>query len=57
MTKGITRRQGFVAITAALTSIRAGAQDNWPSRSIRMVAPTGAGSGTDLVARQALCQP
>ena len=51
MTKGITRRQGFVAITAALTNFRAGAQDIWPSRSIRMVAPTGAGSGTDIVAR------
>ncbi len=47
----IGRRQGVVAIAAGLVGFAAHAQEGWPGRPIRMVAPTGAGSGTDIVAR------
>jgi len=52
MTTNISRRQCLAALGAALLSAPALAQKGtWPSQSVRVIAPTGAGSGTDIIAR------
>jgi len=52
MTTNISRRQCLSLLAAALFGRPALAQDrNWPSQSVRVIAPTGAGSGTDIIAR------
>src|SRR5581483_1279858 len=53
MIQRFTRRQMLMTLAgaAALATGRTWAQDKWPSRPIHMVAPTGAGSGTDIIAR------
>lgn len=47
------RRTFTVAALAAAASIArpVGAQETWPSKPIRLIVPTAAGSGTDILAR------
>lgn len=48
-----TRRRLSLAFAAAATTapIAARAQDAWPARPLRLIVPTAAGSGTDIMAR------
>src|SRR5437588_2391077 len=41
----------FAVALAAVAAASAFAQDNWPSKPIRIIVPFGAGSGLDALAR------
>ena len=50
------RRAGAMLIGLSIASalvwqLPAAAQDNWPTKPVRLIVPSGAGSGTDIVAR------
>lgn len=52
MTLKLSRRQCLLALTATAFGRISLAQDkNWPNRAVRIIAPTGAGTGTDMIAR------
>src|SRR3546814_2660549 len=54
MTKAGLYAQGILAIgvaVASLGALPAAAQDDYPSRPIRMIVPFGAGGGIDFTAR------
>jgi tripartite-type tricarboxylate transporter receptor subunit TctC len=42
---------GLVAIVLALLAAQASAQDQWPSRPVRIIVPSSPGGGTDAFAR------
>lgn len=47
-----TRRHGLLLVGAGMLPRAAGAQTEWkPDRPVRMIVPSGAGSGADVVAR------
>jgi tripartite-type tricarboxylate transporter receptor subunit TctC len=45
------RRQWITATLLALAASTASAQGSWPTRTVRIVVPTGPGSSLDLIAR------
>ncbi len=53
MTGSLPSRRSFVVglVGLAAAGSRAGAQETWPNRTIRIIAPVAPGGGVDLVAR------
>lgn len=49
--RDLTRRQTLASLIASLGTVPTFAQANWPNRPIRMIVPSGGGSGGDLMAR------
>jgi tripartite-type tricarboxylate transporter receptor subunit TctC len=41
----------FLGLAAALIPIASGAQTDWPAKTVKLVVPFTAGSGTDIIAR------